>query len=71
MNIAGYLFNKTSIEGMENKVLTYHRITEAFKFAYAKRSELGDEDFVDVIDVSRQTTKNNINKSNYTKNTSR
>jgi len=36
----------------DNEILAHHRIIEAFKFAYAKRSNLGDEEFVDVKNVS-------------------
>jgi len=43
--------NKDSVKGKSSTILTYHRIVEAFKFAYAKRSQLGDEDFVDVSEV--------------------
>ena len=38
---------------VNSSVLTYHRIVEAFKFAYAYRALLGDEDFWDVEEVRR------------------
>jgi len=39
------------VSDVQRKVRTYHRVVEAFKFAYAKRSALGDEDFLNVSQV--------------------
>lgn len=44
----GYGFTRQNIDGINNTVLTYHRMIEAFKHAYARRTELGDTDFVDI-----------------------
>ena len=47
-------FNMTAemLKTTEGTVLAYHRITEAFKFAYAKRTGLGDPKFIDIERVN-------------------
>ncbi|OWF36580.1 gamma-glutamyltranspeptidase 1-like [Mizuhopecten yessoensis] len=40
----GYNFDEDSLSSREKKVLAWHRIVEAFKFAYGKRTQIGDSD---------------------------
>ncbi|XP_012285801.1 glutathione hydrolase 1 proenzyme [Orussus abietinus] len=54
--LEGYRFSAASIASMNETVKTYHRIAEAFKFAYAIRSEMGDQDFVDMEEITRNLT---------------
>ncbi|XP_059155209.1 glutathione hydrolase 1 proenzyme-like isoform X1 [Physella acuta] len=55
--LSGYKFSPESISTDEESILTHHRIIEAMKFAYGKRTELGDSNFVDVKkDVENMTS---------------
>lgn len=46
--VKGYKFNASYLDAVDEKVLTYHRIVESFKFSYSKRPHLGDPDKVPV-----------------------
>ncbi|PZC81497.1 hypothetical protein B5X24_HaOG212702 [Helicoverpa armigera] len=54
--LSGYNFTASSINSTEDKILTYHRIIEAFKYAYATRTKLGDMDFLDLTEMIRNVT---------------
>ncbi|KAK5641806.1 hypothetical protein RI129_010353 [Pyrocoelia pectoralis] len=54
----GYNFTRDSISNINKTVLTYQRIIEAFKFAYARRTELGDTDFVNITTLLQNLTSN-------------
>ncbi|XP_070572020.1 glutathione hydrolase 1 proenzyme-like isoform X2 [Ptychodera flava] len=46
--LEGFNFGPLNVSSTEAAAQTYHRVAETFKFAYARRSELGDEDFMDL-----------------------
>ena len=48
----GYRFGENDLKNPETAAVFYHRLIEAFKFAYAKRSELGDPDIIEISNVT-------------------
>ena len=49
--VIGFGFNASSLQDIDSAVKTYHKIIEAFKFAFGRRSALGDAQFWNVSEV--------------------
>ncbi|XP_049838257.1 scoloptoxin SSD14-like isoform X2 [Schistocerca gregaria] len=47
----GYNFTASSVSDLNQTITTYHRTVEAFKYAYARRTELGDPHFLNISQV--------------------
>lgn len=52
----GYHFNASDQDSVDTDTLVQHRTTEAFKFAYAKRTAMGDDQFVDMTGLVQNLT---------------
>nr|CAD7446155.1 unnamed protein product [Timema bartmani] len=52
--LEGYNLTAESVSTIDDTVLTFHRTTEAFKYGYARRTELGDPNFVNVTETMKR-----------------
>ncbi|EFN71634.1 Gamma-glutamyltranspeptidase 1 [Camponotus floridanus] len=52
----GYGFTPASMIDFNTTILTYHRMVETFKYAYALRTDLGDGAFVDMTEIIKNLT---------------
>ncbi|XP_024880086.1 glutathione hydrolase 1 proenzyme-like isoform X1 [Temnothorax curvispinosus] len=51
-----YGFTPASIADFNATILTYHRMIETFKYAFALRTNLGDGAFIDMTEITRNLT---------------
>ncbi|XP_068679087.1 glutathione hydrolase 1 proenzyme-like [Montipora foliosa] len=61
--LKGYNFTEENRKDLNSTILTFHRIVEAFKFGFAYRALLGDEDFWDVHEVVKKMTSEEFGES--------
>ncbi|CAF3773833.1 unnamed protein product, partial [Rotaria sordida] len=54
--LQGYHTHENDLQQSTTASLFYHRLIEAFKFAYAKRSELGDPSKINITELIRNLT---------------
>lgn len=47
----GYNISAMNSDSFEKETLTIHRMVEAFKFAFARRTELADPNFINMTEV--------------------
>ncbi len=50
--MSGYNFHSNDLNSIEKAGIFYHRLIETFKFAFAKRSQLGDPSRINLTQVS-------------------
>ncbi|XP_032308326.1 glutathione hydrolase 1 proenzyme isoform X2 [Drosophila ananassae] len=65
--LQGYNLTKDDLATEELKARTIHRITEAVKFAFARRSQLGDMHYIDAREVVSQLTNPEFGNQNRAK----
>ncbi|XP_075210653.1 glutathione hydrolase 1 proenzyme-like [Lycorma delicatula] len=54
--IDGYKMDAFSVSNINSTILTTHRMVEAFKYAFVRRTELGDPDFVNITSFVNELT---------------
>lgn len=52
----GFRFTPQSLSDFNSTIVTYHRMLETYKYAYALRGNMGDKDFVDMTEINKNLT---------------
>ncbi|XP_015175676.1 PREDICTED: gamma-glutamyltranspeptidase 1-like isoform X2 [Polistes dominula] len=52
----GFQFTSESLSDFNSTIVTYHRMLETYKYAYALRGNMGDKDFVDMTELNINLT---------------